>query len=140
VDPRRRQELRRYGAPAAFLAAVTIAVVLIKAGLSGSTDTQPTVGALPTSSSTTSITSPTTTKLVLTTPAATLSTTTTATTSSATTTTGTTTPGAQYYVVQSGDTLGSVAQKYSTTVEQLLTLNPGVDPTALRIGQRIRVQ
>jgi len=140
VDPRRRQELRRYDAPAAFLAAVTIAVVLIKAGLSGSTDTQPTVGALPTSSSTTSITSPTTTKLVLTTPAATLSTTTTATTTSVTTTTGTTTPGAQYYVVQSGDTLGSVAQKYSTTVEQLLTLNPGVDPTALRIGQRIRVQ
>jgi LysM repeat protein len=33
-----------------------------------------------------------------------------------------------------------VAQKYSTTVEQLLTLNPGVDPTALHIGQRIRIQ
>jgi LysM repeat protein len=140
VDPRRRQELTRYGAPAAFLAAVTIAVVLIKAGLSGSTDTPSTVGALPTSSSTTSTTSPTTTKLVLTTPAATLSTTTAATTTSATTTTATTTPGAQYYVVQSGDTLGSVAQKYSTTVDQLLTLNPGVDPAALRIGQRIRVQ
>jgi LysM repeat protein len=133
VDPRRRRELTRYGAPAAFLAAVTIAVVLIKAGLSGSSDTPPTVGALPTSSSTTSSTS-TTNKLVLTTPTAAGSTT------SSTTTTGTTTPGAQYYLVQSGDTLGSVAQKYSTTVEQLLTLNPGVDPTALRIGQRIRVQ
>jgi len=127
MDPRRRQELTRYGAPAAFLAAVTIAVILIKAGLSGGSDSQPaTIGALPTSSSNTS-TAPTTTKLVLTTPAA-------------TTTTETTTPGAQYYVVESGDTLGSVAQKYSTTVEQLLTLNPGVDPTALHIGQRIRVQ
>jgi LysM repeat protein len=127
MDPRRRQELTRYGAPAAFLAAVTIAVILIKAGLSGGSDSQPaTVGALPTSSSNTS-TAPTTTKLVLTTPAA-------------TTTTETATPGAQYYVVESGDTLGSVAQKYSTTVEQLMTLNPGVDPTALHIGQRIRVQ
>jgi LysM repeat protein len=134
VDPRRRQELTRYGAPAAFLAAVTIAVVLIKAGLSGGSDPTPTVGALPTSSTTPSTTTPTTTKLVLTTPAATT------TTSTATTTTETTTPGGQYYVVESGDTLGSVAQKYSTTVDQLLTLNPGVDPTALRIGQRIRVQ
>jgi LysM repeat protein len=140
VDPRRRQELTRYGAPAAFLAAVTIAVVLIKAGLSGSSDASPTVGALPTSSSTTSTTLPTTTKLVLTTPGATASTSTTASTTSATTTTGTTVAGAQYYVVQSGDTLGSVAQKYSTTVDQLLTLNPGIDPTTLRIGQRIRVQ
>jgi LysM repeat protein len=127
MDPRRRQELTRYGAPAAFLAAVTIAVILIKAGLSGSSDSEPTVGALPTRSSTTTTTTPTTTRLVLTTPAA-------------PTTTETTTPGAQYYVVQSGDTLGSVAAKYSTTVEQLLTLNPGVDPTALHIGQRIRVQ
>jgi LysM repeat protein len=127
MDPRRRQELTRYGAPAAFLAAVTIAVILIKAGLSGSSDSEPTGGALPTRSSTTTTTTPTTTQLVLTTPAA-------------PTTTETTTPGAQYYVVQSGDTLGSVAAKYSTTVEQLLTLNPGVDPTALHIGQRIRVQ
>jgi LysM repeat protein len=127
MDPRRRQELTRYGAPAAFLAAVTIAVILIKAGLSGSSDSAPTVGALPTHSSTTTTTTTTTTKLVLTAPPA-------------TTSTETTTPGAQYYVVQSGDTLGSVAAKYSTTVEELLTLNPGVDPTALHIGQRIRVR
>ena len=140
MDPRRRHELTRYGAPAAFLAAVTIAVVLIKTGLSGSSDTPSTVGALPTSSSTTSTTLPTTTKLVLTTPGATPSTSTSASTTSATTTAGTTVAGAQYYLVQSGDTLGSVAQKYSTTVDQLLTLNPGIDPTTLRIGQRIRVQ
>ena len=127
MDPRRRHELTRYGAPAAFLAAVTIAVILIKAGLSGHSDSKSTtVGALPTSSSTTTSTT-TTTKLVLT-------------ASTASTSTVTTTPGAQYYVVQSGDTLGLVAQKYSTTVQQLLTLNPGVDPTALHVGQRIRVQ
>ena len=44
------------------------------------------------------------------------------------------------YTVQSGDTLGSIAQKYGTTVNALTTLNPGIDPTALHIGQRIRVK
>jgi LysM repeat protein len=45
----------------------------------------------------------------------------------------------EYYVVQSGDTLGSIASKYDTTVEELVRLNPDVDPTALQVGQRIRV-
>jgi LysM repeat protein len=122
VDPRRRRELTRYGAPAAFLAAVTIAVLLIKAGLSGGTDTTPTtVGALPTASPTT--TQHTTTRLVL--------------TGAATTTTEA--PGGQYYVIQSGDTLGSIAVKYDTTVEELVRLNPDIDPTSLHIGQKIRV-
>ena len=128
MDPRRRQELTRYGAPAAFLAAVTIAVLLIKAGLNGGSGPGTTVGLLPTTAATTT-TPPTTTKLVLTTPLSTTA-----------TTTETTTPGAQYYVVRSGDTLGSIAQKYGTTVDGLMTLNPGIDPTALHIGQRIRVK
>ncbi len=146
MDPRRRQELTRYGAPAAFLAAVTIAVVLIKAGLNGGSGSTTTAGA-PTTTANTATRPATTTKLVLTTPPATTTmqatTTTTTTTTAATTTTATTartTPGAAYYVVQSGDTLGSLAQKYSTTVAQLMTLNPGIDPTALHIGQRIRVK
>jgi LysM repeat protein len=42
-------------------------------------------------------------------------------------------------VIKSGDTLGSVAAKYNTTVEKVMALNPGVDPTSLHIGQRIRV-
>ena len=132
MDPRRRQELTRYGAPAAFLAAVTIAAILVKAGLNGNSST-----AVPTVSSTarTTSTAKTTTKLVLTTPQA--STTTGATTTGATTTT---TPGAEYYVVLSGDTLGSIAQNYNTTVSELMTLNPGVDPTALTVGQKIRVK
>ena len=126
MDPHRRQQLTRYGAPVAFLAAVTIAVILIKAGLNGGSGSTTTVGALPTTSTATkSVTTP---KLVLTTQTATL-----------TGTTETTTPGAEYYVVQSGDTLGSIAQKYNTTVDELMTLNPGIDPTALHIGQRVRV-
>ena len=127
MDPRRRRELTRYGAPAAFLAAVTIAVILIKAGLNSGSGSTTTVGLPPTTAATS--TRQTTTKLVLTTPQSTTA-----------TTTETTTPGAEYYVVQSGDTLGSIAQKYSATVDELMTLNPGIDPTALRIGQRIRTK
>jgi LysM repeat protein len=44
------------------------------------------------------------------------------------------------YVVQSGDTLGGIAAKTGTTVARLLQLNPGINPTALRVGQRIRVK
>jgi LysM repeat protein len=44
------------------------------------------------------------------------------------------------YTVQSGDTLGSIAAKTGTTVARLEQLNPNIDPTALRIGQTIRVQ
>jgi LysM repeat protein len=127
MDPRTRQQVAHYGAPAAFLAAVTIAVILIKAGLNGGSGST-TTAALPTTSTATKTT--TTTKLVFTAPQA-------GTTSTATDTTA---PGAQYYVVQSGDTLGSMAEKYSTTVDELMTLNPGIDPTALHIGQKIRVK
>jgi LysM repeat protein len=127
MDPRTRQQVTHYGAPAAFLAAVTIAVILIKAGLdSGSGST---VG-LPTMPTTTKAATTTTSKLVLTGPQA----------GTTTTATETTTPGAEYYVVESGDTLGSIAEKYSTTVDELTTLNPGIDPTAMHIGQRIRVK
>jgi LysM repeat protein len=128
MDPRTRQQLTHYGAPAAFLAAVTIAVILIKAGLNAGSGSTTTLG-LPTTSTRTK-TAATTTKLVLTAP------------QGGTTTTGadTTTPGAAYYVVLSGDTLGSIAGKYSTTVDELMTLNPGIDPTAMHIGQRIRVK
>ena len=119
MDPARRRELTRFGVPAAFLLAVTIAVLLIKAGLddSGSSAT-PTI--VPTTARTT--TQATTTKLVL--------------TGSATTTAP---ADAQYYVIKAGDTLGVIASNYDTTVEQLLTLNPDLDPNALQPGTRIRV-
>jgi LysM repeat protein len=130
MDPARRRELTRYGAPAAFLAAVTIAVLLIKAGLNNGSSSQSRGGRAPTTTqATTTHTAATTTtpKLVLTgTP----------TTTAATTTT---TPGARYYVIQNGDTLGAIASRYSTTVAELQTLNPSIDPNALHPGDRIRV-
>lgn len=44
------------------------------------------------------------------------------------------------YTIQSGDTLASIALKTGTTVDRLLQLNPHVDPAALQVGQTIRVQ
>jgi len=126
VDPRRRRELTRYGAPAAFLAAATIAVLLIKAGLSGGSGATTTVGALPTG---------TTTRATQTRSTTTITTSTTTITSPTTSTTG----APRYYTIQSGDTLGSVALREHTTVDDLLRLNPGVNPQGLRVGQRIRV-
>jgi LysM repeat protein len=117
VNERRRRELLHYGGPAAFLVAVTIALLLIKAGLSGSgTDAE----------TTQSIAQPVTTHQ-------------TSTRQSTTAATTTTAAAARYYTIESGDTLGSVAAAENTTVEDLLRLNPGVDPQSLHVGQRIRV-
>jgi LysM repeat protein len=124
VDPRTRRELTQYGAPAALLAAVTIAVLLIKSGLSSGEATKTTTSARPVAAARSTTAPPTTTRLVLT---------------GVSTTTTTSTPAGQYHVIQSGDTLGSIAQKYGTTTAELLTLNPGIDPAALRIGQQLRV-
>jgi LysM repeat protein len=103
-----RGDAKRYGAPAAFLAAVTIAVLLVRSGLQTKA-------------------SPGTTSV--------------ATTQSTPTTTGTTTvQQKQFYRLRSGETLSDVAVRFSTTVEDLLALNPGIEPTNLNVGQRIRVK
>jgi LysM repeat protein len=108
---RDRRQLTRYGVPAAFLAAVTIAVLLIKAGLGGDNgSTVSTTGqALPPTST---ATARATTKHAVT---------------------------SQYYTIQSGDTLGAIALREHTTVDELLRLNPGIDPLSLHTGSRIRV-
>jgi LysM repeat protein len=120
MDPGRRRELTRYGAPALFLLAVTIAVLLVKSGLDNGSPKETT--ATPTTTAQTTTAVPTTT---ITLPG------------SATTTTAP--ANAQHYVIQSGDTLGSIAARYNTTVDELMTLNPGVDPSMLQPGERIRV-
>jgi LysM repeat protein len=49
-------------------------------------------------------------------------------------------PAKAYYRVRAGDTLESIADRHGTTVPDLLTLNPKIDPLALTPGERIRVR
>ena len=44
------------------------------------------------------------------------------------------------YRVRSGDTLGAIAERVDVPVDQLLELNPDVDPQSLRAGQRLRLR
>lgn len=46
----------------------------------------------------------------------------------------------RYYRVREGDLLETIAAEFNTSVERLLELNPGIDPQALTVGQRIRVR
>jgi hypothetical protein len=43
------------------------------------------------------------------------------------------------YVIQPGDTLYRLARAYDTTIHSLRNLNPGLNPTNLRIGQSITI-
>jgi LysM repeat protein len=102
-----RRRLVRLAAPAAFLLAATIAVLLVRAGLRADDDEQPerttvarTTGAQPTTAAR---------------------------------------PQPRTYTVQEGDTLDQIALDHGTTVQRLLELNPDIEPTELRPGQRLRV-
>ena len=44
-----------------------------------------------------------------------------------------------FYRVRAGDTLSVVAERFDTTLDDLVALNPQIDPNALRIGQRLRI-
>ena len=44
------------------------------------------------------------------------------------------------YIVQSGDTLIGIAQKYGTTVNALASLNGIANPDVIYIGQIIRIK
>jgi LysM repeat protein len=111
-----REEFARYAAPAAFLLAVTILVVLVHSGLSG--------GKKSSSPSVPVSTAAATTSASTTTPATSIP----------------TIPMKQFYVIQSGDTFGVVASKFNTTVEALQALNPGASSNSLTIGQKIRIK
>ena len=41
------------------------------------------------------------------------------------------------HTIKAGDTLYSLAQLYHTTVENILAVNPGIDPNNLKIGQKV---
>ena len=48
--------------------------------------------------------------------------------------------GKRFYRVRAGDTLEAIAPRFDTTVDDLLRLNPEIDPNALTPGQRIRIR
>ncbi|HEX4525943.1 MAG TPA: LysM peptidoglycan-binding domain-containing protein [Gaiellaceae bacterium] len=107
---------RRYVAPAAFLLAATIAVILIRSGVEagGSRRTVTTAG------------SPAPRKHVVT-------------TTSATTTTKT--PATKrYWTVAAGDTFGVISAKSGVPVATIERLNPNVHSTSLFIGEKIRLK
>jgi LysM repeat protein len=54
--------------------------------------------------------------------------------------TTTTTTKARVYTVRAGDTLGSIAQSTGVPLERLRRLNPKLEPTALFIGQQLRLR
>ena len=112
--PRLRLWVARLAAPAALLLAATVAVLLVRSALDSDDGARTTTTATETRPATTAATPPAG---------------------------GTTAQAeAQFYRVQAGDTLETIADQYGTTVEELLTLNPDVDPVGLSIGERIRVQ
>lgn len=105
-----RGQAKRYGAPAAFLLAVTVAVLLVRSGLQS--DPAPATTAVRTQ--TVAPPPPSTTPVPV--------------------------KRRRFYKLRSGETLSDVAITFNTTVAQLLALNPGVQPTNLTVGQRIRVK
>jgi LysM repeat protein len=44
------------------------------------------------------------------------------------------------YTVTSGDSLSIIAEKTGVPVEELVQLNPGVDPQSLRTGQKLKLR
>jgi LysM repeat protein len=104
-----RTGIKRWAAPVAFLAAITIGALVVRAGFQHGRHHQP-------NQQTTTVaskkkTSGHHTKVAV-----------------------------RKYTIASGDTLGAIATKTGTTVARLVQLNPGIDPTALRVGQTIRVK
>ncbi|MGZ4290476.1 MAG: LysM peptidoglycan-binding domain-containing protein [Gaiellaceae bacterium] len=109
-----REDWRRYVAPAAFLLAVTVAVVLVRSGLEH--------GGRATGGSTPTVTSPHKTVE----------------TSSTRGHTTTTAGGKRYWIVRAGDTFGVISSKTGVPVATIARLNPKASSTSLYIGERIR--
>lgn len=46
----------------------------------------------------------------------------------------------EYYTIRSGDSLWNISQRYETSITELQNLNPHINSSNLKIGQRIRIQ
>jgi LysM repeat protein len=106
----KRSRVTHWAAPVAFLAAITIGALVVRAGFEHGRNHQA-------QTQTTTVTSKKKTHAH-----------------------GQTRHRVRTYTVVSGDTLAGIAAKTGTTVARLQQLNPGIDPRALRVGQSIRVQ
>jgi LysM repeat protein len=115
-----RDDWRRYAAPAAFLLAVTVAVVLIRSGMDAGRH-----------SSSASSTSP---------PARHVKVATTPTTTAAGPKKHAASAPKQYWTVQAGDTFGVISSKTGVPVATIEQLNPTVQSTSLFIGEKIRIK
>ncbi len=111
---------RRYVAPAAFLLAATIAILLIRSGLQSGSSRKAGTTALTTAPRKT-VSAPTTT-------------------SAGRSTTTKTTSGQKFWTVQAGDTFGVVSSKSGVPVATIERLNPNVKSTSLFIGQKLRLR
>jgi LysM repeat protein len=100
----------RIAFPAAFLLGITVAVLLVRAGLADDEAATPTA--------TVSISVETETGTTRTQPAR----------------------RRAFATVRAGDTLAEIAARHDTTVDRLLELNPALDPNNMQIGQRVRVR
>lgn len=110
-------EWRRYVAPAAFLAAVTVAVVLIRSGVESGHGNAGPGGTVATTPRKTVATTTTTRRAHATKPSA-----------------------KQYWTVQAGDTFGVISSKTGVSVATIEQLNPTVKSTSLFIGEKIRIK
>ncbi len=120
VDPDRlRVWVARLAAPLAFFFAATVLVVLVQRGLeSGEGEAESGTASGDTTTAPTTTSGPDGT---------------------------TTTPGegpclANRTRVRAGDTLESIAARCGVDVDQIIELNPGIDPLALSPGQRVRIR
>jgi len=107
---------RRYVAPAAFLLAATIAVVLIHSGLEAGG----------THHAATTLSSLTVPKHVVSTAAG--------------TTTTAKVAAKRFWTVAAGDTFGVISSKSGVPVATIEQLNPTVHSTSLHIGEKIRIR
>jgi LysM repeat protein len=109
---RRAGPVARFGAPAGFLLAATVAILLIHSALGGKTLPSP-------APATTARRPPVTTTAAVVKPK--------------------TKPAERFHVVQSGEGFAAIAAAEHTTVAQIEALNPGVSSNALHVGEKIRV-
>jgi len=110
-----RRNLTHYAAPAAFLLAVTIAVLLIRSAMTSGETAGPTTTLPPPPVRKTVAT--TTTKKRPTKPAA-----------------------PRIYTVVAGDTFEVISSKTGVPVARIANLNPNADSNALFIGQKLRLR